>query len=88
MAQSQKIDPFTLPAWTALWIPPDLMLAIKASAETVLPWLETALGALPSPVVWLSPLAWAVWGVGSVILVVGAVLMHTLISVTRRAAHR
>jgi hypothetical protein len=88
MAQSQKIDAFNLPAWTAQWIPPDLMLAVKASAATVLPWLETALAALPSPVGWLSPLAWTVWGVGSVILVVCAVLMHILISVTRNAARR
>ena len=88
MAQSQKIDAFNLPAWIALWVPPDLMLAVKASAATVLPWLEAALAALPSPVVWLSPLAWTVWGVGSLILAVVAVLMHTLISVTRTAAIR
>lgn len=88
MAQSQKIDAFTLPAWIAPWVPPDLMLSVKSSAATVLPGLEAALSALPSPLAWLSPLAWTVWGIGSLILVVIAVLMHTLISVTRTAASR
>ena len=88
IAESQKIDTFTLPEWIAPWVPPDLMLALKTSLAPVLPWLKAALSALPSPLGWLSPLTWIVWGLGSLILVVVAVLTHTLISVTRTAASR
>jgi len=55
--------------WITLWMPPDWMLAVKADAETVLPVLEVAVSALPSPHVWLSLLAWTVWAIGSLILV-------------------
>jgi len=88
LAQSQKIDPALLPAWITVWLPPDWMSAAKAAAADVLPWLESALSALPSPQVWLGPLAWTVWGVGSLILLLAAVLIHTLIAVTRKAARQ
>jgi hypothetical protein len=61
-------------------------VAFKATSASVLPWVESALNALPSVGSWLSPLAWTVWGVGFVILAVGAALLHALVSVSRRAA--
>jgi hypothetical protein len=86
VGQTQQIDRLPIPDWIAAWIPPDLVLALKATSAGVLPWVESALNALPSVGSWLSPLAWTVWGVGLVILAVGAALLHALISVSRRAA--
>jgi hypothetical protein len=86
VGQTQHIDRLPIPDWIAAWIPPDLVLALKATSAGVLPWVESALNALPSVGSWLSPLAWTVWGVGLVILAVGAALLHALISVSRRAA--
>lgn len=86
VGQSQQIDRLTVPGWIDVWIPSDLILTFKTTAANVLPWIESALSVLPSVGVWLSPLAWIVWGVGLVILMVGAAALHALISVTRRAA--
>jgi hypothetical protein len=86
VGQTQQMDRLPIPDWIAAWIPPDLALALKATSASVLPWVESALNALPSVGSWLSPLAWTVWGVGFVILAVGAALLHALVSVSRRAA--
>jgi hypothetical protein len=86
VGQTQQIDRLPIPDWITVWIPSELVLAVKATAAGVLPWVESALEALPSVGSWLSPLAWTVWGVGLVILAVGAALLHALISVSRRAA--
>lgn len=86
VGQTQHIDRLPIPDWITVWIPSELVLAVKATAAGVLPWVESALEALPSVGSWLSPLAWTVWGVGLVILAVGAALLHALISVSRRAA--
>lgn len=86
VGQTQQMDRLPIPDWIASWIPPDLVLALKATSAGVLPWVESALNALPSVGSWLSPLAWTVWGVGFVILAVGAALLHALVSVSRRAA--
>ena len=85
VGQTQQIDRLPIPDWITVWIPSELVLAVKATAAGVLPWVESALEALPSVGSWLSPLAWTVWGVGFVILAVGAALLHALISVSRRA---
>lgn len=86
VGQSQQIDRLTVPGWIDVWIPSDLILTFKTTAANVLPWIESALSVLPSVGVWLTPLAWIVWGVGLVILMIGAAALHALISVTRRAA--
>jgi hypothetical protein len=86
VGQTQQMDRLPIPDWIAAWIPPDLAVAFKATSASVLPWVESALNALPSVGSWLSPLAWTVWGVGFVILAVGAALLHALVSVSRRAA--
>lgn len=84
-SQSQQLDRFSIPAWVGLWVPDDLILAFKVSAAAVLPWLEAALSALPSLAGWLGPLAWTVWGVGLLFLALGAVALHVLSSMTRKA---
>jgi hypothetical protein len=69
-------------------MPADLILAITASAATVVPWIQSALSTLPSVTSWLNPLAWVLWGVGFAILLVCGVGLHALISLIRRAAQR
>lgn len=85
---SEKLDSLTLPAWITLWLPAELIVAAKAGAANVLPWLDAALSTLPSPTVWLSPLAWTVWGIGCLILAATAVLIPALFAVTRKAVRR
>lgn len=83
---SKSAEQIALPEWAALWAPSELMLAIKASTETVLPWIYSALSALPNAVGWLSPLTWLLWSIGFAILVIGGVALHALIAVARKGA--
>jgi hypothetical protein len=83
---SPSIEQVVLPGWVALWAPSELILAIKASTETFLPWVFTALSALPNAVGWLGPLAWLLWSIGFAILAFGGVTLHALIAMARKKA--
>jgi len=85
VGQTQQMNRLPIPDWIVAWIPPDLVVTLKATAADVMPWVESALDALPSVGSWLSPLAWTVWGVGFVVLMVGAAILHALISMSRRS---
>ena len=88
VAQSKQIDSHALPTWVGAWMPPELVLALKASVSTALPFVESALGALPAATTWLTPLAWTLWGMGSLLLLgIGAVI-HVAISMMRKRAQR
>lgn len=82
--QSHQIDRLPIPGWVGLWIPGELIMAFKASAAAVLPWVESLLATLPSLAGWLAPLAWVVWGIGFLVLAIGAVVLHMVISMARR----
>lgn len=84
VGQTQPMEPPPLPGWMSLWVPPELFLAFKSAAAAVSPFVESVLSALPSPALWLSPLAWAAWGIGLVILLAVAAAMHALITLIRR----
>jgi len=83
--QAQTLEQL-LPAWVALWLPSEWMDAIKANTAVVLPWLQSALSDMPSVAHWFGPMAWGVWAMGAVFLVVSGVALHTLIALMRRAA--
>lgn len=84
--QAPQLDSVTVPGWLAVWLPPEWLPAFKATASSLLPWLESALSVLPSAATWLSPLAWLVWAIGLLILAAGAAIGQTLIWTTRRTA--
>ena len=84
--QSQQLDRLPIPGWIGLWIPGELMVAFKASVAAVLPWVESSLSTLPTLAGWLAPLAWFVWAIGFLLLAIGAVTLHVVISMTRRRA--
>lgn len=86
--QPRSVEGLVMPEIVALWVPADVIVAIKSAATMAAPFVETALAALPSIAGWLSPLAWGVWGLGALaLLVIGAVL-HAIIFATRKAASR
>ena len=84
--QSSPTQSLPVPAWLEMWIPAGLMLDIKSTAAAVSPWIESAMSALPSLAGWLTPLAWMVWGVGFVLLALGAAALHALIAMAHREA--
>ena len=88
VAQSKQIDSLALPNWVGVWVPPELMLALKSSVSTALPFVESALGALPAATAWLSPLAWIVWGFGALLLIAVGAVIHVAMSMMRKRAGR
>jgi len=54
----------------------------------VLSLVQSALSALPFAAGWFTSLAGLSWGIGFVILVVGAVVLHALLAMTRNAARQ
>lgn len=88
VAQSKQIDSLALPNWVGVWVPPELMLALKSSVSTALPFVESAVGALPAATAWLSPLAWIVWGFGALLLIAVGAVVHVAMSMMRKRAGR
>lgn len=86
VGQSPQLERLPVPQWIAIWLPPDLVPAVQASAAAVLPWLEAALSALPSLAGWLAPLAWVVWGLGFLVLALCGLALHAVIAMARRPA--
>lgn len=83
--QTHRLESVAVPAWLAPWLPPEWLLSVKSAAMGLLPWLESALSALPSAASWLSPLAWVVWAIGLLALAAGAAIGQALIGFARRA---
>lgn len=77
-----------MPEIVALWVPADVINAIKSASAMAAPFFETALAALPSVAGWLAPVAWGVWGLGALALVVIGAASHAIIFATRKAASR
>lgn len=86
--QPLSVESLAMPEFVALWVPADVIVAIKSAAAMAAPFFETALAALPSVAGWLSPLAWGVWGFGALALVVIGAVLHAIIFTTRKAACR
>ena len=86
--QAQAVEQMVLPAWVAGWLPSEWMNAIKTSTAAALPWLQSVLSDLPSVAHRFGPMAWWLWGVGTVILLAGGGALHALIASMRRATHR
>jgi len=82
---AQLPQELSLPAWLSVWVPADLVAIIESMTGTIAPWLGTALSAMPSLAGWLEPLAWLVWGVGFVVLALGATAMVAMKSASRKA---
>lgn len=86
--QPLSTEGLAMPESIALWVPADVINAVKSTAAMAAPFFETALAALPSVAGWLAPLAWGVWGLGALVLVVIGAVLHAIIFMTRKAASR
>jgi hypothetical protein len=70
----------------APWIPPDLALAFTSMLSAFGPAIEAALNQAPALADVLSVVVWAVWGIGSALIVVLGLLCSRLITSLRRRA--
>ena len=83
---SGAIESLRVPDWLAPWIPPELALAVTSMPSAISPAFEAALNQAPALAGGLSVAVWAVWGIGSALIVILGLVCSRLITVLRRRA--
>ncbi|MES2612343.1 MAG: hypothetical protein V4679_18970 [Pseudomonadota bacterium] len=78
------VDQVALPDWLAIWLPPALAQEFGSMVASIGPVIQGALEAVPALSGAISLLAWAVWGVGALVLLALAVGAHVLIALLKR----
>ena len=73
-----------VPQWLRDWIPPQLTQDFEALIASVGPVVQSMLEAVTALSGAVSVLAWAIWGLGAVVLVALAVGAHLVIAMLRR----
>ena len=73
-----------LPDWLAPWVPAEVVQAAMALASGLAPAIDSLLQAAPALAGGLTVVAWVVWALGSVLLVVLGAALHLLIAMWRR----
>ena len=81
---SGAIESLRAPDWLAPWIPPELALAFTSLLSTLSPAIEATLNQAPALAGGLSVAVWAVWGVGSALIVILGLVCSRLITVLSR----
>jgi len=83
---SGALEGLGAPNWLAPWIPPELALASSSVLTALSPAIESALNLAPALAGGLSVAVWAVWGIGSAVIVILGLVCSKLITVLRRRA--
>lgn len=78
------VDQVVLPDWLAVWLPPALAQEFGSLVASIGPVVQSALEAVPALSGAISLLAWAVWGVGALVLLALAIGAHVLIALLKR----
>ncbi len=74
----------SLPAWLAPWVPPGLTAALTDWASSLGPLLDSLLQTIPALAGGLTVLAWVVWAIGAMLLMLTGAGLHALIAWWRR----
>ena len=73
-----------LPEWLAPWVPQQVAEAIASVVSGLAPAVESLLQAAPALAGGLTVVAWVVWGIGSLLLLMLGAGLHLLIALWRR----
>ncbi|MEY2689315.1 MAG: hypothetical protein RL375_3514 [Pseudomonadota bacterium] len=74
------------PTWLTPWIPPELAQTASQWLTALAPAVDTVLQAAPALTGGLTVVAWVIWALGSVALVLLGAAGHALITLWRRRA--
>lgn len=77
-------DAITVPDWLAPWIPPEVAQWASQLMADGVPFVDGLLTAVPSLAGGLTVFAWAIWGIGSLLIVTLGVGLHLVIALWRR----
>lgn len=73
-----------LPDWLAPWLPPEIAQWASQLMEGLAPFIDSMLQTAPALAGGLTAATWAIWGIGSVLLVLLGAGLHLLIAIMRR----
>jgi len=79
-----SMDVISLPDWIRGWIPPQLAQEFASMITTLASVVQVAMDMVPALSGAVSVLAWAIWGMGALVLLAFTVGAHILISVFKR----
>ena len=78
-----------VPPWLAVWIDPVWIQSIQPSLVGLIEGITQTVPYFASAIAWLSPLIWAIWGLGALALLIFAIAGHWLLGSFRTTAqHR
>lgn len=73
-----------LPPWLSVWIDPAWIQSTQSALVDLIEGITRAVPYLASAIGWLSPLIWAIWGLGALALLILAIAGHWLIGSFRK----
>ena len=81
---AEGVGSIALPDWLAPWVPTELVQAVAQMAAGLGPLVDSLLQAVPFLAGGLTVVAWVVWAIGGVFLLVLGAALHLLIALWRR----
>lgn len=73
-----------LPEWLASWVPPAIVQSVGQLLVGLGPLIDSLLQAAPALAGGVTAMAWVVWGIGCLLLVLSGAGAHLLIAMWRR----
>lgn len=78
------VGSIALPDWLPAWVPTELLQAVTQLVAGLAPLVDTLLQAAPALAGGLTVVAWVVWAIGGVLLLLLGATLHLLIALCRR----
>ena len=78
-----SLEGLQMPAWLALWLPPEAVLLLSSLPAQVAPFIDTVLAQMPGLAGGLSALVWIGWGIGAALLLVLGLVGSAIIAFAR-----
>ena len=78
------VEGIRLPEWVAPWVPPGIAQAKTSRLAGFAPLVESLLQSLPALTGGLAMVAWAIWGLGTLLLLLLGAGLHLIIAIWRR----
>ncbi len=74
-----------VPAWAGFWVDTEWLQSVQLAAVDLVQWLGQVMPSSQGLMSWISPLLWLGWGLGTLVLLAGAVIGHLLVGKRQRA---
>jgi hypothetical protein len=72
----QRLGQWPVPAWLGFWVDTTWLKGLQDFATSLLQWGLQVMPSLDAWMAWITPLLWGVWGLGTLLLILGAFAGH------------